>query len=109
MAAIGHRAGLFDTMSALPPSTSEEIAKKAGLNERYVRASERLLIVPIWAFGSNSFDNGRAWHESRTSFADARRMHFFLSEGRFGSSSALGTPPNVDRLRQQSRRDGPKG
>jgi SAM-dependent methyltransferase len=37
MTSIGHRTGLFDTMSGLPVSTSEEIAKKAGLNERYVR------------------------------------------------------------------------
>jgi ubiquinone/menaquinone biosynthesis C-methylase UbiE len=28
---------LFDTLSKLPPATSEEIAQKAGLNERYVR------------------------------------------------------------------------
>src|SRR5262245_49381649 len=37
MAAVGHRTGLFDAMSGLPPSTSAEIAKAAGLNERYVR------------------------------------------------------------------------
>lgn len=37
MASIGHRTGLFDSMSGLPPSTSVEIARKAGLNERYVR------------------------------------------------------------------------
>jgi 2-polyprenyl-3-methyl-5-hydroxy-6-metoxy-1,4-benzoquinol methylase len=37
MASIGHRTGLFDTMSALPPSTSAQIAEAAGLNERYVR------------------------------------------------------------------------
>jgi len=37
MTAIGHRTGLFDAMCKLPPSTSEEIAAKAGLNERYVR------------------------------------------------------------------------
>jgi 2-polyprenyl-3-methyl-5-hydroxy-6-metoxy-1,4-benzoquinol methylase len=37
MASIGHRTGLFDAMSALPPSTSEEIASRARLNERYVR------------------------------------------------------------------------
>ena len=37
MTAIGHRTGLFDTMRNLPPATSEEIAVKAGLNERYVR------------------------------------------------------------------------
>lgn len=37
MTSIGHRTGLFDVMSELPPSTSEEIAEKAGLNERYVR------------------------------------------------------------------------
>jgi 2-polyprenyl-3-methyl-5-hydroxy-6-metoxy-1,4-benzoquinol methylase len=37
MMSIGHRTGIFDAMRALPPSTSEEVAKAAGLNERYVR------------------------------------------------------------------------
>jgi ubiquinone/menaquinone biosynthesis C-methylase UbiE len=37
MASIGHRTGLFDAMRELPPSTSDEIAARAGLNERYVR------------------------------------------------------------------------
>jgi 2-polyprenyl-3-methyl-5-hydroxy-6-metoxy-1,4-benzoquinol methylase len=37
MTSIGHRTGLFDTMRDLPPSTSEEIAQKARLHERYVR------------------------------------------------------------------------
>lgn len=37
MISIGYRTGLFDAMSELPPSTSEEIAEAAGLNERYVR------------------------------------------------------------------------
>ena len=37
MMSIGHRTGLFDTMSNLQPSSSAEIAASAGLNERYVR------------------------------------------------------------------------
>ena len=37
MISIGHRAGLFDAMAKMAPSTSEEIASTAGLNERYVR------------------------------------------------------------------------
>ncbi len=37
MTSVGHRTGLFDTMAPLPPSTSEQIATAAGLNERYVR------------------------------------------------------------------------
>ncbi len=37
MMSIGHRTKLFDTLAALPPSTSDEIAKAAGLAERYVR------------------------------------------------------------------------
>ena len=37
MTSVGHRTGLFDTMATLPPSTSEEVAKAAGLDERYVR------------------------------------------------------------------------
>jgi 2-polyprenyl-3-methyl-5-hydroxy-6-metoxy-1,4-benzoquinol methylase len=37
MISVGQRTGLFDKMATLPPSTSDEIAKAAGLNERYVR------------------------------------------------------------------------
>jgi len=37
MLSVGHRTGLFDTLATLPPSTSEQIAAAAGLNERYVR------------------------------------------------------------------------
>jgi 2-polyprenyl-3-methyl-5-hydroxy-6-metoxy-1,4-benzoquinol methylase len=37
MTSVGHRTGLFDKMALLPPSTSEEIAREAGLAERYVR------------------------------------------------------------------------
>lgn len=37
MISIGHRTGLFDTMSEMDFATSSEIAEKAGLNERYVR------------------------------------------------------------------------
>jgi SAM-dependent methyltransferase len=37
MTSIGHQTGLFDTMAGLPPATSDEIARAAGLNERYVR------------------------------------------------------------------------
>jgi ubiquinone/menaquinone biosynthesis C-methylase UbiE len=37
MISIGHRTGLFDILRGLPSSTSEEMAYKAGLNERYVR------------------------------------------------------------------------
>ena len=34
---LGHQTGLFDTMAELPPATSDEIAKAADLDERYVR------------------------------------------------------------------------
>ena len=37
MLSVGHRTGLFDTLASLTPSTSEQIAGAAGLNERYVR------------------------------------------------------------------------
>jgi 2-polyprenyl-3-methyl-5-hydroxy-6-metoxy-1,4-benzoquinol methylase len=37
MMSVGHRTGLFDAMAGLAPSTSEEIAEAAGLDERYVR------------------------------------------------------------------------
>jgi ubiquinone/menaquinone biosynthesis C-methylase UbiE len=37
MLAIGHETSLFDVMSQLTPSTSQQVADAAGLNERYVR------------------------------------------------------------------------
>jgi 2-polyprenyl-3-methyl-5-hydroxy-6-metoxy-1,4-benzoquinol methylase len=37
MISIGHRTRLFDTMATLPPSTSQQIADAAHLQERYVR------------------------------------------------------------------------
>ena len=37
MISIGHRTGLLDAMRNAPPSSSAEIAARAGLNERYVR------------------------------------------------------------------------
>ncbi|MGB5211774.1 MAG: methyltransferase domain-containing protein [Gammaproteobacteria bacterium] len=37
MASLGHRAGLFDTLSRLPSTSCKTLAKEAGLAERYVR------------------------------------------------------------------------
>ena len=37
MTSIGHQTALFDTLAVLPPSTGLEIARAAGLQERYVR------------------------------------------------------------------------
>ncbi|MBQ1099590.1 methyltransferase domain-containing protein [Streptomyces sp. b94] len=34
---VGHQCGLFDSLAALPPSSSADIAGAAGLDERYVR------------------------------------------------------------------------
>jgi 2-polyprenyl-3-methyl-5-hydroxy-6-metoxy-1,4-benzoquinol methylase len=45
MISIGHQTGLFDLMSGLAPSTSEEIARAARLNERYVREWLGALVV----------------------------------------------------------------
>ncbi|MBC9725311.1 methyltransferase domain-containing protein [Streptomyces sp. TRM68367] len=37
LTSVGHQCGLFDTLAALPPSTSAGLAKAADLDERYVR------------------------------------------------------------------------
>src|SRR5215471_17100865 len=37
MTSIGHQTGLFEVMADLPPATSTEISRAAGLQERYVR------------------------------------------------------------------------
>jgi 2-polyprenyl-3-methyl-5-hydroxy-6-metoxy-1,4-benzoquinol methylase len=45
MTSIGHRTGLFDVMVGLPPSTSQQIADAANLNERYVREWLAAMVV----------------------------------------------------------------
>ena len=45
MMAIGHRAGLFETMASLPPATSATIADRAGASERYVREWLAAMVV----------------------------------------------------------------
>lgn len=37
MLSIGHRAGIFDAMRSLGEASCEDLARRAGLNERYVR------------------------------------------------------------------------
>jgi ubiquinone/menaquinone biosynthesis C-methylase UbiE len=37
LASIGHELGIFETLAALPPATSTQVADAAGLDERYVR------------------------------------------------------------------------
>jgi SAM-dependent methyltransferase len=37
MVSLGHRTGLFDAMARMPSASSVEIAREAGLQERYVR------------------------------------------------------------------------
>lgn len=56
MLSIGHRTGLFDTMSDLPPATSARIAEKAGLDERYVR--EWLGAMTVGAIVENDAESG---------------------------------------------------
>ena len=42
---VGHRTGLFDAMAGLGPSSSQQIADAAGLDERYVREWLHALVV----------------------------------------------------------------
>jgi SAM-dependent methyltransferase len=42
---VGHRTELFDTMAGLAPSSSQQIADAAGLDERYVREWLHTLVV----------------------------------------------------------------
>ena len=56
MISVGHRTGLFDTMSRTAPASSAEIASRAGLNERYVREWLGAMVTG----GVVEFDPGQA-------------------------------------------------
>jgi hypothetical protein len=45
MIGIGYRTGLFDVMASLPPMPSEQFAKKAKLDERYVSEWLALMVT----------------------------------------------------------------
>jgi len=45
LTSVAYRTGLLETLAKLPPSTSDEIAKAAGLQERYVRECLGGLVV----------------------------------------------------------------
>lgn len=45
MISLGHRTGLFDALANFPPATSQEIAEKSGLQERYVREWLNAMVV----------------------------------------------------------------
>jgi SAM-dependent methyltransferase len=45
LTSVAHRTGLLETLATLPPSTSDEIASAAGLQERYVRECLGGLVV----------------------------------------------------------------
>jgi 2-polyprenyl-3-methyl-5-hydroxy-6-metoxy-1,4-benzoquinol methylase len=45
MLSLGHRLGLLDTLAAMPPATSEQIAQRAELAERYVREWLAVLVM----------------------------------------------------------------
>ncbi|OLS20619.1 MAG: Trans-aconitate 2-methyltransferase [Candidatus Heimdallarchaeota archaeon LC_2] len=55
LVSIGHRTGLFDSMSQMEPATSGQIAKSSGLNERYVREWLNAMVVgQVMDYNGNS-------------------------------------------------------
>lgn len=59
MISIGHRAGLFDVMAKLEAKTSQQIADRAELTERYVR---EWLAVMVTAGIINYYPHNRTYH-----------------------------------------------
>ncbi len=62
MTSVGYETGLFDVMADLPPSSSQEIADAAGLNERYVR--EWLAAMATGGILERSCTDARDWWAS---------------------------------------------
>ena len=77
---LGHRCGLFAAMAGLPASTSQQIAEKAGLNERYVR---EWLGTMVTGRVVNYFP------ESLTYQLPAEHAAFLTNEGEFNLASSM--------------------
>lgn len=65
MVSIGHKTGLFETMAALPPVTSVELASSAQLHERYVREWLASMYVGGIVNMEDEIDGGDAETEDR--------------------------------------------
>lgn len=77
---MGHRAGLFAAMADLPPSTSQQIADAAKLNERYVREWLGTLVT------------GRVvdyFPDDKTYKLPAEHAAFLTSGGEFNMASSM--------------------
>lgn len=79
---IAHQTGLFETMAGLPPSTTTEIAAKAGLVERYVRECLAALV------------------SGRVVTYDPVRRTYALPPEHAHSLTTAGGPENLARLTQ---------
>lgn len=62
---LGHELGLFDTLAALPPATSQQVADAGGLDERYVRE----WLAGVVSAGLVDHDPGPATYALRTDHA----------------------------------------
>ena len=59
MVSVGHRTGLFDVMAGMPAATSDSIAARAGLDERYVR--EWLAVMTTGRIVDHDGSTGTFW------------------------------------------------
>ncbi|MEV0945901.1 class I SAM-dependent methyltransferase [Rhodococcus sp. NPDC049939] len=82
LVSIGHQTGLFDTMAGLEPATSAEIARAAGLNERYVRE---------WLGGMVT---------ARVIEYDSATKHYLLPPEHAAALTRAAGPDNLARLAQ---------
>ena len=78
MLSVGHRTKLFDAMSKLPPSTSQEIASAANLNERYVREWLGALVT------SNVIDYSNSHYS-----LSKEKAEFLTREGDYNFASSM--------------------
>ncbi|MCH9647953.1 MAG: class I SAM-dependent methyltransferase [Deltaproteobacteria bacterium] len=120
MVSIGHRTGLLDTLASMPPSTIEEIALRAGLQEGPVRdwlgaltaggivqylSSENLyLLSPGYAAHlsrQGGADNLAPWAQLLSALGELEED--FLRSFRFGCGVAFGRYEKVQEILDQQR------
>ena len=90
---IGYRTGLFDAMSQMAPSTSEQIASATSLNERYVREWLNGLVVA----GVVEYDPG-----ARTYTLPAEHAALLTRDGRAGQYGVLRPVPGPYRVKSRA-------
>ena len=100
LAYIGDKLGLFATLAALGRASSEEVARRAGLNERYVREWLRAMVASQYIEYDPADQRYFLTPEQRSALVDEAARTFVGGAFQFALPSLMLAPRLIEAFRQ---------